>query len=91
MQICASGTVALGGFTLSFDYWNNNPGYITADAWGPSGVSTQQQVYTSPDVWHPFSITFPSAVNANYVGIRYGQGGNSFTGTMYIDNIQLGP
>lgn len=31
-QFCSSGTVPLGGYTLSFDYYNELGGWVTAEA-----------------------------------------------------------
>jgi hypothetical protein len=90
MKICSSGTTQLNSYKLTFDVWSDTPGVVAAEAWGPTGLDSQPQYYTAPQIWRTFAVTF-AAVDANYVGIYLGQQGMAATGTMYFDNITLSP
>jgi hypothetical protein len=99
VPICSSGgTTDLSGRTMSVNVFFdgtadfNVMSVLRAHAWGPTGFvqcdlmwGTQMTVGT----WVSGSCQFQDSLQANHVAVVVINTGNPWTGTMYLDNVQV--
>jgi hypothetical protein len=69
--------------------------FLFFDAWTSAGASTSPVAFgdnlnSTAGTWQKWSYKFPSDTQANHVAIRFNPS-PAWTGTIFIDNVQIGP
>lgn len=98
VSLCQSGQIDVSGRTISVNVFFDGTAdfgplsFFQAEAWGPSASDTCNLLFGSSmtvGMWHQGTCQFSAAGAYDHVAVVIKPSPVSWTGTMYLDNIQI--